>query len=532
MGKSLMKNTFISGLFILMLSAKCSCQNNRIPPQSTIAEGDTTFNIGNYLINPSKKLISVGREFGEGEVGTMFGYFPDESINFDKTSLIILGKDVLWKEYLPPGVDFNSLKYIGKKDNQIIFKDNNYIYWDIPFSNTAKNSSPDKKIPISGFVCINNYIYEDKFGALYFLNTYTNNGKLELTKIVNLPNLDKSTLKHLQGQYYADKNGLYALGVHYFGAQGDYKNFSQQLKFIQLEYANGKRIKPIITRNYLVYNKSVYAQNYSVEKLKIDTDKMVEFPWSYAQNIYFITDGSNLYENRNSSYYEKDWNKNNDYANDFFKSGVNILKIFPHEVAFAQNSDLNTLYFKNAVRGKTGFSDKNGILIKTDEGYYYANGGRPHVKPQKIDNIIIYNYALKKNEPFDDSQFLGITAKMYAYKGLVFFDDIPLKEINGPHHFKLLISNGIKTNFLINDDMLIAIGNIGGYQSEMINGSQKIVFEKMMKRGIDASKLKVINENLLVDDNNFYSCNRGELSVIPIKKLGLDIKVLVEEQIN
>jgi len=121
---------------------------------------------------------------------------------------------------------------------------------------------------------------------------------------------------------------------------------------------------------------------------------------------------------------------------------------------------------------------------------------------------------------------------MYAYKGLVFFDDIPLKEINGPHHFNLLMSNGIKTNFLINDDMLIAIGNIGGYQSEMINGSQKIVFEKMMKRGIDASKLKVINENLLVDDNNFYSCNRGELSVIPLKKLGLDIKVLVEEQIN
>ncbi|RZL35969.1 MAG: hypothetical protein EOO96_07945 [Pedobacter sp.] len=482
---------------------------------------DTTYTISNYQFNPSKKTVAVLQYFSKGKVGTSMGYFPDNSIKYDSTVLVVLGNQILFKEYFPKEVDFNTLKYVGEYDYGVgLFRDKQYIYSYsvnfLPFQGIAK------KIDISAYTRINDYLFENKMGELFYLNTKND---LKLVKIDASLKVDKSTLKHLQEQYFADKNGLYAFGIRYFGHMYSNK-FSQQPIDILVESANGKTIEPIITRNYIVYGNSVYAKNYSIEKLKLDVNKMMELKWG-IQNIYFITDGANLFENRHSSYREAEWNKDNHYANDFFKSDVNLLKIFSPEIKFLQGKDKNTLYFSNLKGDITQYTEKHGVLIKTDQGYYFANMGRADTKPEKIDKVVIYNQNTRKNEDFDDRQFLNIEERIFAYKGNVFLHNIPVKEINGLQNPQIFNHNGIKTNFLTSGDTLIAFGNISGYQSEIIDGEEKVFFEKWIKRGIDITKLKAINKNLLVDEANFYDCSNGSLQIIPFKKLGLPVKLLL-----
>ena len=417
------------------------------------------------------------------------------------------------------------MKYIGECNYGVgLFKDKQFIYL---YSNDYfAHRGIEHKLDISDYSCINDYIYE-KNGELYFLKNFN---ELKLVKIEGLPNLDKHTLKHLQGQYFADKNGLYAFGIHYLGTQNNYANYSPQPKNILIESSNGKIIEPTITRNYIVYGTSVYAKHYSIEKLKLDVDKMIELKWG-NQNDYFITDGTNLYENSHSSYLEREWNKNNMYANDFLKSGINILKIFSPQIQFLQANDNNTLYFNNIKRDGTKYTVKKGILIKTDQGYFFANTGHPSTKPQKIDNLVIYNETTKQNETFEEEQFLHIDNYIFAYKGLMFFDNIPFKEIKETKNLRFFIDKGLKTNFLADGNKLIAVGGYSGYQSDYSDGAQKVVFEKWIKKDINISKLRAINKNILVDDRNFYDCSNGRIQIIPFKKLGLDVKLYLPTEL-
>ena len=519
-----MQKQFLFCLLLLLSLGACAQteKRNNDTKNTTVKVMDTDYTIGHYQFNPVKKTVAVRRTFSKGKVGTMMGYFPDEQIKYDSTTLVVLGDQVFFKEYFPKEVDFASLHYIGQSDyGQGLYGDGHYIY------KYQSNSQPSliSKIDISAYKRINDYIYEDQIGELYFLKTATENNQIKLEKIDASLKVDKHTLKHLQGQYFADKNGLYAFGVRYFGHKYS-NNFSKQPISILVESANGRSIKPIITRNYIIYGNSVYAKGHAIDKLKLDVNKMMELKWPY-QNIYFLTDGANLFENRSSEYYETGWNKDNSYANNFFKSGVNLVKIFSPDMKSLQAKGKNTLYFTNVKTDLIDYSDKSGILIKTDQGYYFANAGSPNVKPDKIDKITIYNQLTKQNENFDDSEYLYIDNGIFAYKGYIFFNNIPLKEINGAKNLQLFTYNSIKTNFVTSGDTLIAFGNMGGYQTEMVNGEEKVVFDKWIKTGIDVTKLKAINKNLLVDDTNFYDCSNGSLQIIPFKSLGMPVKLLL-----
>ncbi|RZL13545.1 MAG: hypothetical protein EOO96_31745, partial [Pedobacter sp.] len=249
-------------LFLLFSLSACAQTEKRNSDIKNTQKNvmDSTYTIGNYQFNPSKKTVSILQEFSEGKVGTSMGYFPDNSIKYDSTTLIVLGNEVLFKEYFPKEVDFASLHYIGESDySQNLFSDKQFIYAYSP--NFLQHQGTVKKLDVSDYTRINDFVYEDKSGELFFLSTA--NG-LKLSKIDTSLKLDKHTLKHLQGQYFADKNGLYALGVRFFGHMYS-KKFSQQPIDILVESANGRKIKPIITRNYIVYGNSVYAKEHSIE---------------------------------------------------------------------------------------------------------------------------------------------------------------------------------------------------------------------------------------------------------------------------
>ena len=501
-------------LLFAILTVLTSC-GQASPEKDYPVSVDTknSYALGEYLFNPSAKKIWVLEKYGKGKVGTAVGYFPLKEINYDHTSLIVLGKRILFKEQFPKEVDFKSLNYIDEG----LFEDKNYIYSYYPDALPIQINE-SSKIDISGYKRISNYIYENKVGALYFLNTINGFG---LEKINDLSDLDKATLKHLQRQYFADKNGLYAFNARYFG-----DGSVEKIECIQLEKSNGKTIEPIVTRNYLVYHKSVYARYDLIEKLQIDADKMVECRWDDNQMIFFLTDGKNVYEQDNSAYQSMHRNTGNNYVNNFFKSGIAIQKIYNFEIMLSKDSDAQTLYFNNR-KDKTGYTETGGILVKTATGFYFAVSGPVDREPIKIKKLMIYNPITDKDEVFDGQHYFKISSEMYAYKGQLFLYNTPIKELSNLQHPNFFMSNGIKTNFITDGNTLIAYGSFNGYLTENSNGTEKVVYGKWIKTGVDVSQLKAINKNLLVDENNFYDCSNGSLQVIPIKKLGLDVKLLL-----
>lgn len=160
-----MKNQIFACLLLCSLSAS-SQKRQGVPETPTASIMDSVYYIGSYQFNPTKKTVSVRRTFSKGKVGTMMGYFPDEQIKYDSTILVVLGNQVLFKEYFPKEVDFASLHYIGECDyNQDLYSDGHYIYKYQP----NYQPSPISKIDISAYKRINDYVYEDIAGVLYFL---------------------------------------------------------------------------------------------------------------------------------------------------------------------------------------------------------------------------------------------------------------------------------------------------------------------------------------------------------------------------
>ncbi|RZK49242.1 MAG: hypothetical protein EOO87_19950, partial [Pedobacter sp.] len=248
-----MHKQIFSCLFLsLSLSACAQTEKPKTEIAKPVKTMDSTYQIANYQLNPTQKMVSLLQHYSMGKVGTAMGYFPDKQINYDSTTLVVLGNEVLFKEYFPKEVDFASLRYIGESNYvKDLYSDGHYVYkYQRNYPPTNERST--SKIDISAYKRINDFVYEDKTGALYFLKSETETNQMKLEKIDASLKVDKHTLKHLQGQYFADKNGLYAFGVRYFGHKYSNK-FSQQPLNILVESSNGKNMQPIVTRNYIVY---------------------------------------------------------------------------------------------------------------------------------------------------------------------------------------------------------------------------------------------------------------------------------------
>ncbi len=199
---------------LLILLSSCNGQENKknnlgINP----TEDDTEhFIIGDYMISPKLKEIRTYTMVG-GVNWDGFEYRKNDEIDYETTTLLAVGNSVFFKEYFPFDFDLNKLKVIYRDEFYFLCKDDKFIYY------TSDRIKPTK-IDISAYEPINDFIYKAKDGKLFFLNieAYT----LSPIEI----DIDENSVKHIEGNYYYDKNGLYFFGEHSKkNAEGYYDDF-------------------------------------------------------------------------------------------------------------------------------------------------------------------------------------------------------------------------------------------------------------------------------------------------------------------
>lgn len=124
--------------------------------------GVKSYLLDRFLITPQQKMISVRTKIG-GDTWDGFTYVPDIRIVYDKTSLIILGDQIFFKEEIDIDLDFETLYIIENNEGKRIYADKNYIYH-------LFERELHQRIKISDYKTINDYIYQDKSGNLYFMH--------------------------------------------------------------------------------------------------------------------------------------------------------------------------------------------------------------------------------------------------------------------------------------------------------------------------------------------------------------------------
>jgi hypothetical protein len=375
---------------------------------------------------------------------------------------------------------------------------------------------------------VNDYIYESGTGDFYFLSLA---GNPKLKKITGV-RLDMPTLKHVTGNYYTDKNGLYLLGGYTALENNATATYEES---VQLESSNGSSIEPVVKRHYFIYGKSVYSplQHYNNNrKLPLNVNEMKEFEINKHDQVYFLADAMHTYEtkqNRAYSHNEADVSSFNErYDKEFFRKNVHKWQIITEgDINFIEKDNGKTLYFpseKMPFEGET----QNHVLIKTPAGFYLFDEGDAE-SLTKVNKVFWRNFDTKKYEELEADKYRPVGEFLTVYKNRVYsYDCMPVKEEIDGQSLRFLTQHDEKSNYVTDGKLLIYVGEGGGYSYDDSSGEAVAILGERLATGVDFPTLKIITADILIDKSYIYSGNNSGITVIPINELGLDIRIFTE----
>ena len=86
----------------------------------------TCYTVGNYQLCPEKRLIRVGRMFGT-MLKDAFGYFPEPSLKYDETVIVIFAGNVFIPEHNSK-IDWRTVRLLSYDDGCGEFTDGRDLY--------------------------------------------------------------------------------------------------------------------------------------------------------------------------------------------------------------------------------------------------------------------------------------------------------------------------------------------------------------------------------------------------------------------
>lgn len=515
----------------------------------SLSYGQKKYILDGYEIDPVDKTVSVLTGFnGTKKDGMHFWgqrYVLDSTINYNSTKLFVIGNQFVFQEHIldnwsfPSHLDLNTLKVIriDLEDFGSICRDNNYLY-----RNSIGLEKPYKweSIELSGYETINDYIYKKK-NQLYFLSK-----DFELKKIEGVK-LHVSTLRHIMGNYFADKNGLYLLGGYitqeHKAEETDTGLIIWRQEWaddfygtsVQLEKSKGKKIVPVIKRDYFIYGNSVYSPTHAnnTKPLPLDVEKVKELEITNSRygnyRISFLADDEHTFvtQSRNQGYVTLETRFNNHWFknNDFFEKNVNQWAIVAKRLF---KDDGSTIYFPSEI--KPGIAKEYvEVLIERQNEFYIFNTDEKDTL-QKSDHIFIFNFDTQEYEELDFIQYRYLSEHLWIYKNRLYTSErgLPTKETIDTDHLRFITHHNVKTNYLTNDKSLVYMGNKSGHSTLGEGGNRMEVLGNRIISEVDFSTLKVITADILTDHENIYIGDYSGITAVPIKALGLDIKIFTE----
>ncbi|MBE8723681.1 hypothetical protein [Flavobacterium hungaricum] len=483
-------NKLLSHLLLLLIFSSCKGHEKpedilRTNPKDTVE----SFIIGQYMLVPKLKEVRAYKMTG-GVNWDGYKYEKDPGINYDKTTLLV-GTTVMFKEYFPFSYNLDNLKAIYSDEFWSMSRDDKNIYY------TSQRIKPTN-IYIGDYTPVNDFIYKAKDGALFFID-------IEAYKLSPVTiNIDENSIKHLRGNYYADKNGLYIFGVHYKKNQkGSYDTVDKSEKL-----AAAQNVVPVVSKKYISFANEVFAmQGSRVKKLDLDAKKIIEINFSDKQS--FITDGKSIYTDLNYGYEDK--NEKGYYGTwypDLF-SGVKLQQIYSPLLHFLKEKN-SVVFNKNDPNNFPGL-----VAVINNENFILDNKTKT-----KIGKTLFYHPETKTTEAFDVKYLKIFTAERFIqYKNVLYFEQTPVETS------KLDLKNlrEIKnSNYLTDGKAIFYIGFVTGLHSKEINGVEYALFNDRIIENAFTNEMKVLNPDLLSDGITII--NKGEK--ITIKDLNLNVKVV------
>ena len=498
-----------------MVSVCSNAQNTRI-----------TYPIGDFKIDPINKIVYSEEMTGgstvneDGSTTHWDGTVErrDPRINYETTSLIIFGNFVTFKEYFPSKCSYHSKVLqvdLGSQD-LLCVKNGSRLY-------TFFDGKGLHVINIKGYKHITDCVFRGKDGKIYFLMSISDR---ELTELTQIDKLDLPTLQHVTKSYYIDKNGLYFFGCETSSRTGD--KVTRWNHSGKLEDSGGKNIIPVVGDGYLVYGSAVYStkDKYIVSKLELEGSLLNEFSFErYGDGEnHYITDGTNIYRKWGNSW---SWEKTT--VNDIFQSG----NIDNHpgqwryviDIVVPFNNDNKTVYYLPGP-GRNLESGRSIALYNSGDSFFadYSKFDRDKPIAVKMDSVFIYNYDTRQYELLDITQYRHLTQKTYIYKNRLYDSGILVASDIELYSLEYIKSNFHQTYFLYNGKTLIHKNMLTNFREDKDHPGY-LKFREPPMQNIDNKTLKIINKDMLVDENNIYYATHSEFVVIPMRELGLEVIV-------
>lgn len=471
----------------------CNAQEKRQgTADNSIGNAKENFIIGNYMVVPKKNEICTYTQIG-GVDWDGYEYRKDPKINYTTTTLLSIGDCIFFKEYFPFDFNLSKLKIIYRDKFYFLCKDDNNIYY------TSPQIYPTK-IDISDYEPITDFIYKSRSGTLFFLD-------IKHYKLASIDiDIDENSVKHLAGNYFSDKNGLYFFGAHIKkNERGYYDTFIKKSeKLVDVQNAI-----PFVSKKYIKFDNQIYAINDNkINKLNIDTGKLIEVNM-YSES--FITDGKTIYSDLNYGYDEDNRNERG-YFGIWYPalfSGINLEKIYSPLLHFVKEN--NSIVFN-----KNNPNHFPGFIAKIDDETYLLSDKKKY----KIDKLLFYHPENQNIDVFDEKYLTIYNAeRLIQYKKVLYFDgrpvDTSLLDMENLREIK-------NSNYLTDGKAVFYIGNIQGHGVIKINGVEYVKFDDRIMENTFTKDLKPINCDLLSDGITIVSRRQK----VKIKDLNLNIEIV------
>ena len=268
-------------------------------------QDNTTFLLGNYLINPTERMIGrreyftvwfgVGGAHGHGR-----HFVHNLAINFDNTTLFVVGNQLFFKEEMDffPELDLNSLQilYTNLRRNKrfnFVARDKNHLYIGAIGTFYRGNNRMPFSINITGYTLINNRIFQ-KEDRLYFLSDRAGvrGVCVGLIRIINPEEFHLPTLEHRIENFFADKTGIYRLGGYRYQGERFYRIERPRYRYYSRAREDDIARRTRITSPFRIDENRVYSRGFLVYE-PIDAENL-RFIYHHGQKTRFMTDGRSL----------------------------------------------------------------------------------------------------------------------------------------------------------------------------------------------------------------------------------------------
>ena len=459
----------------------------------------SNFEIDEFIISPDEKLISKRKETirpGESPLTV-------SEIDFDKTSLIFIGNNIIFKEYFPiKTVSVSSLKIL----HYSIGDDNKYTSILSPIENKIymmRNREIDETIDIRGYSHITKQVFKNIKGELFYIPS----GGTSL-KEINI-DVDESSLRHVVDDFYADKNGLYVFESNY-GVQ-------------KLESNDENINKDILLYDkYFVYGKAVYPYglvNYARDvKLNAGKERLLK-----TLNDTYLSDGETLLKMLR----DNEW---------VLASPDSVIQTGTPMEPVNEWNWFDIVNVGNNMKGKTFYypSEKTSaidciigrcLLIKALDDFYAVTGSSNGPEAIKLKKVMIYNIDIKKYEHIEVDKFRRLTREHYIYKNrMYYYDSYPVETDIDVDNLNPILYNGKETEFYTDGKALMGTNNLSDFKMDEVDGHLWYKFAEPPFKDVDWESLRVVRRDIMIDKNNIYTGN--PYRIIPIKNLGIDVQVV------